>query len=80
MANAYICWRINGASYILRTDLTRSDGHFDVTSTNLKESETSETSEHHEYCHGCESGADCPGAHSEECNKVRGITSTFPIT
>ena len=51
-----------------------------MTSTALKESETSETSETSEYCHGCESGADCPGAHSEECNKARGITSTFPIT
>lgn len=78
MANAYICWRIDGTSYILRTDLTRSDGHFDVTSTDLEESEDSEHDE--DYCLGCESGADCPGAHTEACNKARGLTSAFTFT
>ncbi len=78
MSNAYICWRISGTSYILRTDLTRSDGHFDVTSTDLAESEESEHDD--DYCHGCETGADCPGAHSDTCNKERGFTNTFPYT
>jgi len=75
MVNAYICWKIDGTSYILRTDLTRSDGHFDVTSTDLDESEESEVSEHDDdYCHGCETGADCIHAHSDACNHERGYT------
>lgn len=77
MANSYICWKIDGTSYILRTDLTRSDGHFDLTSTNL---ETSDSSEHDDYCRGCETGADCPDAHSDACNKERGLTPTFTNT
>ena len=82
MANAYICWRVDGTSYILRTDLTRTDGHFQVTSSDPEVSEdTSEASDHDDdYCHGCETGADCPDAHSEACNKERGFTTSFPFT
>ena len=78
MANAYICWKVDGTSYILRTDLTRTDGHFDVTSTDLDASDSSEYED--DYCRGCETGADCPDAHSDACNKERGLTPTFTNT
>ena len=27
-----------------------------------------------EYCIGCETGADCPGAHSDKCNMIQGYS------
>ena len=69
--NTYIMYKVNGTRYILHTDLTRTDGHFraedptDVTDTNDHDDD---------YCHGCETGADCMHSHSDACNRERGFT------
>ena len=67
-------YKVNGTRYILHTDLTRTDGHFraedptDVT-------DVTDTNDHDDdYCHGCETGADCMHSHSDACNRERGFT------
>ena len=68
--NAYIIYKVDGTRYVLHTDLTRTDGHFKI-----EDSISDDESEHDEdYCHGCETGADCAHAHTEACNRERGFT------
>ena len=64
--NAYILYKVDGTRYVLHTELTRTDGHFQV------EDPTSDGDD--DYCHGCETGADCAHAHTEACNRERGFT------
>ena len=77
MSNAYVCWSEDGKKYIMYTDLTRTDSHFIASSNDFEEvsNETSEeiTDDSDEECIGCETGADCPGAHTEACNRSRGF-------
>lgn len=63
--NAYIMYKVDGTRYVLHTELTRTDSHFQ---------QEEPTSDDDDYCHGCETGADCAHAHTDECNRERGFT------
>lgn len=71
--NAYVMYKADGTRYILHTDLTRSDGHFDVVSAPKAEVASDEPEPDDFYCHGCESGAECIHAHCDECNRLNGF-------
>ena len=77
MSNVYVCWNKHGKKYIMYTDLTRTDSHFIATTCDVDEVsiETSDdiTEDSEEECIGCETGADCPGAHTKACNRARGF-------
>tara|TARA_B100001175_G_C19404454_1_gene587941 strand:- start:58 stop:294 length:237 start_codon:yes stop_codon:yes gene_type:complete len=77
MSNAYVYWTEDGKKCIMYTDLTRTDSHFIASSDDFEEvsNETLDdiTEDSDEECIGCETGADCPGAHTEACNRSRGF-------
>tara|TARA_B110000305_G_C19295793_1_gene566544 strand:- start:72 stop:308 length:237 start_codon:yes stop_codon:yes gene_type:complete len=77
MSNAYVYWTEDGKKYIMYTDLTRTDNHFIASTDDFEEvsNETLDdiTEDSDEECIGCETGADCPGAHTEACNRSRGF-------
>ena len=60
-------YKVDGTRYILHTDLTRTDGHFQ---SDVPEEEP-ESDDF--YCHGCESGAESIHAHCDECNRLNGF-------
>lgn len=72
--NAYIMYKVDGTRYVLHTELTRTDGHFDLVSAAKAEIASAELEPDEFYCHGCETGADCAHAHTDECNRERGFT------
>ena len=65
--NAYVMYKVDGTRYVLHTDLTRTDGHFQ---SDVPEEEPEPDDF---YCHGCETGADCIHAHCDECNRLNGF-------
>ena len=77
MSNAYVYWTEDDKKYIMYTDLTRTDSHFIASPDDFEEvsNETLDdiTEDSDEECIGCETGADCPGAHTEACNRSRGF-------
>jgi hypothetical protein len=69
--NTYIMYKVDGTRYILHTDLTRTDGYFKAEDGKMVSAATERDDD---YCHGCETGADCTHAHSDACNRERGFT------
>lgn len=65
---------INDIQYTVNTELTRSDASnaLEASAADASAVPTPQTIDD-DYCPGCDAGADCIGAHSDACNRQRGV-------